>query len=248
MRHDSRPLDQLRPVTVTRGFTQTPAGSVLWKQGNTVILANASIDTKLPPWFGPKNVGGWLSCEYVMLPASTPQRKPWPKSGHTDGRGTEIQRLIGRSLRAAVDLSKLGPHAISIDCQVLQADGGTRTASICAGFVALRDAINKLPKTLSPDPKHNPLTVAAYNPSQVIVDPLSAVSVGIVEGEVRLDLDYLDDSAANVDMNLCYTKAGRYIEIQAAAENGQGYTHDQLVAMLELGRAGCLSLLKIMGE
>jgi ribonuclease PH len=248
MRHDQRPLDQLRNISITRQFTNTPAGSVLWKQGNTIILANASIDRNLPPWFGPKNVGGWLSCEYVMLPASTPQRKPWPKVGHTDGRGTEIQRLIGRSLRAAVDLSKLGPHAISIDCQVLQADGGTRTASICAGFVALRDAINKLPATLTPDPKHNPLTVAAYDPSKVIVDPLAAVSVGIVDNEVRLDLDYLDDSAANVDMNLCFTKAGKYIEIQAAAENGQGYTHEQLLAMLSLGKAGCEKLLHLMGE
>src|SRR5580658_6323290 len=146
MRTDGRSNDALRPVTIQRGFTQTPAGSVLWQQGKTVVLCTASVAAELPPWFKEDRPGGWLTAEYVMLPASTPQRKPWPKIGHTDSRGTEIQRLIGRSLRAAIDLSKIGPRTIAIDCQVLQADGGTRTASICAAYVALSDALATLPK------------------------------------------------------------------------------------------------------
>ncbi|HMO27154.1 MAG TPA: ribonuclease PH, partial [Tepidisphaeraceae bacterium] len=148
MRHDGRPDDQLRPITITRNFTAAPAGSVLWRQGETLILATASITPDVPPWFGDKRPGGWVTADYVMLPGSTPRRKDWPKLGHTDSRGTEIQRLIGRAIRAVLDLSRIGPHTIAIDCQVLQADGGTRTASICAGYLALRDALAKLPKDL----------------------------------------------------------------------------------------------------
>src|SRR5687768_11437117 len=145
MRNDGRAPDELRPVKVTRRFTETPAGSVLWEQGKTVVLCTASISPELPPWMKEDRPGGWTTCEYVMLPASTPQRKPWPKIGHTDSRGTEIQRLIGRALRAAIDLAKIGPHTIALDCQVLQADGGTRTAAISAAWIALADAIKKLP-------------------------------------------------------------------------------------------------------
>src|SRR5688572_9989573 len=130
MRHDGRTADQLRPIKITRNFTATPAGSVLWQQGGTIVLCTASIANEVPPWFPNDRPGGWTTAEYVMLPASTPQRKPWPKTGHTDSRGTEIQRLIGRALRAIIDLSKIGPHTIALDCQVLQADGGTRTAAI----------------------------------------------------------------------------------------------------------------------
>src|SRR4029077_3978367 len=137
--------DQLRAIRVQRQFTQTPAGSVLWEQGQTIVLCTASITQELPPWMKDDRPGGWVTCEYVMLPGSTPQRKGWPKNGHTDSRGTEIQRLIGRSLRAVIDLSKIGPHTIALDCQVLQADGGTRTACISAAWVALKDAVAKLP-------------------------------------------------------------------------------------------------------
>src|SRR5688500_11947577 len=126
MRNDGRPNDQLRPVKITRGFTKAPAGSVLWEQGGTVVLCTASISNEVPAWFRDDRPGGWTTCEYVMLPASTPQRKAWPTIGHTDSRGTEIQRLIGRTLRAVIDLTKIGPHTIAVDCQVLQADGGTR--------------------------------------------------------------------------------------------------------------------------
>src|SRR5258708_3156590 len=150
MRNDGRTNDQLRAVKVTRQFTKTPAGSVLWQQGETVVLGTASIAPDLPPWMRDDRPGGWITAEYVMLPASTPQRKAWPKTGHTDSRGTEIQRLIGRTLRSIIDLSKIGPHTIAIDCQVLQADGGTRTASICAAYVALVDAMKKLPVQIPP--------------------------------------------------------------------------------------------------
>ena len=141
MRSDGRPNDQLRPVKITRRFTRAAAGSVLWEQGGTVVWCTASVTQELPPWFSPSRAGGWITAEYVMLPASTPQRKAWPKTGHTDSRGTEIQRLIGRCLRGVIDLSKIGPHTIAVDCQVLQADGGTRTAAVCGAYVALADAL-----------------------------------------------------------------------------------------------------------
>src|SRR3982750_1645863 len=196
MRHDGRAVQQLRPIKVTRQFTRTPAGSVMWEQGNTVVLCTASVTQELPPWFREDRAGGWITAEYVMLPASTPQRKPWPKTGHTDSRGTEIQRLIGRALRAAIDLSKIGPHTIALDCQVMQADGGTRTGAICGAYVALGDAIAKLPKQI-PVPRNMTTTPLAarydpqfYRPREALLDQLAAVSVGVVDGEVRLDLDY----------------------------------------------------------
>src|SRR5947207_4789151 len=192
---ETRPADRLPPIKITRNFTQTPAGSVLWEQGNTIVLCTASIAQEVPPWFADNKQGGWLTAEYVMLPASTPQRKSWPKIGHTDSRGTEIQRLIGRSLRAAIDLSKIGPHTIALDCQVLQADGGTRTAAICGAWVALADAIKKLPgevpKPRGPAPAALPARFdpASYHPAHAIADQIAAVSVGIVEGKAYLDLD-----------------------------------------------------------
>ena len=147
-----RSTTQLRPIQITRRFTQSPAGSVLWQQGNTIVWCTASITQDLPPWFPENRPGGWVTAEYVMLPASTPRRKDWPKIGHTDSRGTEIQRLIGRSVRAVLDLSKIGPHTVALDCQVLQADGGTRTAAICGAYIALVDALAKLPAEI-PKPK-----------------------------------------------------------------------------------------------
>lgn len=255
MRNDGRNNDQLRPIKVTRRFTETPAGSVLWEQGKTIILCTASITAEVPPWFGDKRAGGWITAEYLMLPASTPQRKPWPKVGHTDSRGTEIQRLIGRSLRAAIDLSKIGPHTIAIDCQVLQADGGTRTAAICAGYVALVDAVRKLPKAV-PQPKGfaagAPLPArfdpAFYDPAAAIVDQLAAVSVGVVDGEVRLDLDYHDDSRAHVDMNVAYTGKGKFVEVQGSAENGEGFDRSAMDQMLSLAVEGCGKLMEIQRQ
>jgi ribonuclease PH len=249
MRTD-RPADQLRPLRITRRFTETAAGSVLWQQGKTIVLCTASVENAVPKWFGAKNVGGWLTADYVMLPASTPQRKSWPQFGHTDSRGTEIQRLIGRSLRAAIDLSKIGPHTIHIDCQVLQADGGTRTASICGGFVALRDAVASLPKALSKRPggvDTGPTpTELAYDPAGAIVNEVAAVSVGMVDGTVLLDLEYVDDVAADVDLNVAMTAKGKYVEVQGCSEHGDGLAHEDFLKMLESARAGCQTLLGLM--
>jgi len=257
MRSDGRKVNQLRPISIKRGFTQTPAGSVLWQQGNTVVLCTVSVAVDLPPWFSEQRAGGWATAEYVMLPGSTPQRKPWPKVGHTDSRGTEIQRLIGRSLRAVIDLSKIGPHTLAVDCQVLQADGGTRTACISAAYVALHDAVSKLPEKM-PMAKMiskstaDPVTGATlprydaslYSPRGALMDQLAAVSVGLVNGEVLLDLDYQDDSRAEVDMNVAYTKSGKFVEIQASAENGLGFDRDRMNEMVDLATAGCRELME----
>ncbi|MDB5295340.1 MAG: rph [Phycisphaerales bacterium] len=260
MRTAGRPNDELRPVRVTRGFTKTPAGSVLWQQGDTVLLCTASVSRDLPPWMKDDRAGGWVTCEYVMLPGSTPNRKPWPKIGHTDGRGTEIQRLIGRSLRAAVDLSKIGPHTIALDCQVLQADGGTRTAAVCGAWVALADALASLPAEMpgalhrprptmgdGPDAGYGPVPArrdsAYYDPAGALVEQVAAVSVGVVDGEVRLDLDYADDSRADVDLNLAMTANGRFVEIQGSSEQGAGFDSARLTEMLALGTLGCQQLL-----
>jgi ribonuclease PH len=260
MRNDGRTAGALRPVKVTRGFTKTPAGSVLWEQGNTVVLCTASVTREVPPWFKEDRAGGWITAEYVMLPASTPQRKPWPKIGHTDSRGTEIQRLIGRTLRAIIDLSKIGPHTIAVDCQVLQADGGTRTAAICGGYVAMVDAMRSMPAempgALKPGMKTpSGQTIEAivparydaslYQPGKALIDQLAAVSVGIVDDEVRLDLDYFDDSRANVDMNVAYTAGGKFVEIQGSAENGEGFDRKRMNEMLDLAVAGCEQLMEI---
>ena len=254
MRLDGRAIDELRPIKIQRQFTRTPAGSVLWQQGSTVVLCTAAVTQEVPPWFKDDRPGGWITAEYVMLPASTPQRKPWPKIGHTDSRGTEIQRIIGRTLRAAIDLAKIGPHTIALDCQVLQADGGTRTASICGAYVALVDAIARLPKECPPPSNPNRTPVPArfdpvnYDPARAIVDQLAAVSVGIIDGELRLDLDYADDSRASVDMNIAFTAGGKFVEIQGSAENGEGFSHDQLLGMVELATRGCRKLMEIQNQ
>lgn len=188
-----------------------------------------------------------------MLPASTPQRKAWPKIGHTDSRGTEIQRIIGRSLRAAIDLAKIGPHTIAIDCQVLQADGGTRTAAICGGYVALVDALAKLPARMPPPPPGKSVSVPRYDPKfydprGALVEQLAAVSVGVIDGEVRLDLDYFDDSRAAVDLNVAYTARGNFVEVQGSAENGGVFDRSKLNGMLDLAVRGCERLFEIQNE
>jgi len=246
MRPDERAADQLRPISIQRGFTETPAGSVLWTQGRTVVWCTASITPEVPPWFGEKRAGGWITADYVMLPGSTPQRKDWPKIGHTDSRGTEIQRLIGRSLRAVIDLSKIGPHTIHLDCQVMQADGGTRTAAICGAYVALKDAVAKLPGALPSD--ISPAQAAAYAPGRALVDELAAVSVGIVDGQVMLDLDYARDVRAEVDMNVAYTAGGKFVEVQGSAENGTGFDRSRMLEMLDLAAVGCKQILSQMRE
>lgn len=251
MRHDDRDNDELRKVRIQRNFTRTPAGSVLWEQGDTIVLCTASISRELPPWMKEDRPGGWTTCEYVMLPASTPQRKGWPRLGHTDSRGTEIQRLIGRTLRAVLDLTRIGPHTIAVDCQVLQADGGTRTAAICGAYVALVDALSKLPKEMPGAIANGPARFDPryYDPSRAMTDQLAAVSVGVIDREIRLDLDYQDDSRAAVDMNIAYTASGKFVELQGSAENaGGGFDLAQMNRMVELGVKGCRELMQLQKQ
>ncbi len=246
---DPRPHDQLREIHVDRNFTRTAAGSVLWRQGGTLVLCTAAVEQKRPRFFSDDQAGGWVTAEYVMHPASVKGRKDWPGL-KADKRGIEIGRLIGRSLRAAIDATKIGPHTITIDCTVLEADGGTRTASICGGMVALRDAIAKLPKEMPGTPhtirslrggydseSHTPEPPAAldprlYKPDEAIVAEVAAVSVGICDGRATLDLDYKLDSNAETDLNVVKTSAGNYVEIQGTAESGLGFSPEQLTQML----------------
>lgn len=204
-RFDGRNYDELRPVRITRNFTKMPEGSVLIQVGETRVLCTASVEEKVPP-FQKGSGKGWVTAEYSMLPRATQTRTPREASrGKLSGRTMEIQRLIGRALRSIIDLKKLGERTIWLDCDVLQADGGTRTASITGAYVALTDAIASLLK-------HN---VIKENP---LVDSLAAVSVGKINGEAVLDLAYEEDSKAEVDMNIVMTGTGKFVEIQGTAE------------------------------
>ncbi len=227
----SRTEDSLRPVQVQRGFTRQAAGSVLYQAGQTVVLCTASVEDKVPPWMAGQGKG-WITAEYNMLPGSTQPRKSRERSGKLDGRTAEIQRLIGRSLRAVADLNALGERLITVDCDVLQADGGTRTASVNGGLLALIDALNGL-RAEWPDPSRFPLR-----------DSVAAVSVGLVDGRAVLDLDYQQDLVAKVDMNVVMTGRGRFVEIQG---NGEEATFDQnqLDAMLRLARHGITQLTEL---
>ncbi len=215
MRPDGRANDELRPLTFERDFTDMADGSVLVKFGRTHVLCTASVDEDVPRWM--RNTGkGWVTAEYSMLPGSSPERI----RRRTSGRDQEIQRLIGRSLRAVCDMTVLGERSITVDCDVLQADGGTRTASICGGFIALSDAISRLGL------EANPLTTEC-----------AAISVGIIDGECRLDLPYIEDAGAEVDMNVVMTGTGGMIEVQGTAE-GKVFDRDQLNTLLDLATKG----------
>jgi ribonuclease PH len=228
MRHDGRKPNQIRPLKIKRRYTRTAPGSVLIQAGRTTVLCTASVEESVPPWM--KGQGrGWVTAEYGMLPGSTSPRKSRDRGGKIDGRTTEIQRLIGRSLRAVVDLDALGERMITLDCDVLEADGGTRTASITGAFVALVDALRAV-QPLLPDPQRLPLTTS-----------LAAVSVGIVKGTPLLDLDYQEDVEAEVDMNLVMTGRGEFVEIQGTGEEAT-FTDEQLAQLLALGRAGIKAL------
>ncbi len=232
MRIDERDLNELRPVKITRNYIMHPAGSVLIEMGNTKVICTASIEEKVPGFL--KGTGsGWVTAEYGMLPGSTGQRKSRNTKG-IDGRSQEIQRLIGRSLRSVVDLNRLGERTIWIDCDVIQADGGTRTASITGAFVALRDAVDKLMASnlLSSDP---------------ILTNVAAVSVGIVDGKPMLDLCYEEDSAAHVDMNLVMTGQGEFIEVQGTGEE-RPFTRDQLNDLVALGEMGIKQLISAQNQ
>ena len=228
-RSDNRAPDQMRPVNIVPEFISTAEGSVLIEVGNTRVICTASIEESVPPFL--RGAGkGWISAEYGMLPRSTLTRTPREASrGRTGGRTFEIQRLIGRSLRAVVDLARLGERTLWIDCDVIQADGGTRTASVTGAFVALGLALNKL-------------VDAGTLTSAPIRDFVAATSVGIVDGEVLLDLSYEEDARAEVDMNLVITGGKRLVEVQATA--GQHPFDDaQLRRMMELGHKGVESLI-----
>ncbi len=229
-RSDSRSPDQLRPVTFEAGIAPHAAGSVLIGFGATRVICAATIESKVPSWMRQQGVtGGWLTAEYSMLPYSTLDRKPRDiAKGRIDGRTVEIQRLIGRALRAVVDLQKLGEHTLWIDCDVLQADGGTRTASITGAWLAARLAVQKLldAKKIT----ENPLT-----------DSVAAVSAGIFEKEMLLDLNYIEDKDAEVDANIVMTGRGQFVEVQSSGEEAT-FSPEQLQGLLALAQKGLKEL------
>ncbi|GAA4785007.1 ribonuclease PH [Corynebacterium canis] len=230
-RADGRALDELRPVTITRGFTSNPAGSVLVEFGNTRVMCTASVEERIPR-FKVGSGEGWLTAEYAMLPAATHERMPRESlKGKVKGRTHEISRLVGRSLRAAIDLRQLGENTIAIDCDVLQADGGTRTAAITGAYVALADAVAELRRR----------GVLTGNP---LLPPVAAVSVGIIEGNVCLDLPYEEDSRAEVDMNVVMTAAGEFVEVQGTGEHNT-FSRAQFNALLDAAEKGCAELIAL---
>ncbi len=230
-RPDGRTADQLRPVTLTRHWSIHPEGSVLVEFGNTRVLCTASVTEGVPRWRKGSGLG-WLTAEYAMLPRATNTRGDRESvKGKVGGRTQEISRLIGRSLRACIDLKALGENSIVLDCDVLQADGGTRTAAITGAYVALHDAVTWLAGRKA----------LAGKVEKVLHTSIQAVSVGIIDGEARLDLPYEEDVAAEVDMNVVCTGAGDFVEVQGTGENGV-FKRAQLDAMLDLGLAGCAEL------
>ncbi|TWT88414.1 Ribonuclease PH [Pseudobythopirellula maris] len=226
-RHDGRSADQLRPVKIERGYPSAAPGSVLISMGQTMVLCTASVSDDVPPWMRGKGKG-WVTAEYNMLPGSTSPRKQRDRK-KVDGRTTEIQRLIGRSLRASIDLEKLGEASITVDCDVLRADGGTRTASITGGMVALIDAVASL-------------RTEEGGPVEPFKEMIAAVSVGVVDGEPLLDLDYPEDSGASVDMNVIVTAEGRFVELQGSGEEAT-FSAEELARLIELGQQGAAELI-----
>ena len=228
-RPSQRRADQLRNISINRNYTRHAEGSVLIEFGDTKVLCNASVEKSVPRFL--KGSGkGWITAEYGMLPRSTNTRMDREAArGKQSGRSLEIQRLIGRSLRAAIDLTLLGEHTIKIDCDVIQADGGTRTASITGGCVAMMDAINHMIEN----------KMVSGNPAKQLI---ASVSVGIFQGNAVLDLDYDEDSNAETDMNIVMTESGGFIEVQGTGEDGD-FSHDQLLEMLALGKSGIQDLI-----
>lgn len=234
MRPSNRNPDQMREVTVERGFSRHAEGSCLIKFGNTHVLCTASLEERIPPWLRGKGEG-WVTAEYGMLPRSTHDRmRREATAGKQSGRTSEIQRLIGRSLRAVVDLKELGERQITVDCDVIQADGGTRTASITGGYIALRDCINWM--------KERSMVTDA-----VLKDNVAAISCGIYKGTPVLDLDYDEDSAAETDANFVMTGKGGIVEIQGTAED-EAFSRDELNQMMDLATAGIADLVKLQNE
>jgi len=230
-RLDGRRTDQLRPVRFQNGIAPYATGSTLISCGNTQVICGVMVEETVPRWMKEQNVsGGWITAEYSMLPYSTQQRKGRDISkGKIDGRSQEIQRLIGRSMRAVIDLEKVGARTLWVDCDVLQADGGTRTAAITGSYVALALAVRKL--VIEGKLKQDPL-----------LHPVAAVSIGMVDGGALLDLCYTEDVAASVDLNLVMNAAGEFIELQGTGEEAT-FTESQLAALLALGKSGIRELL-----
>ncbi len=231
MRPSQRTPSQLRSVEIIRHYTKHAEGSVLVKFGDTHVLCTASVEEKVPPFLRGKNQG-WVTAEYGMLPRSTGSRMQREASqGKQSGRTQEIQRLIGRSLRAIIDLEKLGERSIQIDCDVIQADGGTRTASITGAYVALHDAIAKL-------------LAKGLLTASPLRDSVAAISVGVYQGTPVLDLDYLEDSDCDTDMNVVMTGSGGFVEIQGTAE-GAAFSREEMNAMLDLAQSGIRELAQV---
>ncbi len=230
-RVDGRTVDELRPVTITPDYVAYPEGSVLIAVGETRVLCNVTVEESVPGWMRAQGIeGGWLTAEYALLPRSTHHRTPRETSG-LRGRTQEIRRLIGRSLRAAVDLEKLGERTCIVDCDVIQADGGTRTAAITGGYVALAIALGKLIR-------------GGLLPAEVLETAIAAVSVGVVSDQPVLDLCYEEDSIAGVDVNVVMNAAGEFIEVQGTAEGGP-FSRATLDELLNLAREGIDKLLAI---
>jgi len=233
-RPSGRRPDELRPVTIERGFTKHAEGSVLVSFGDTRVICTASVEDRVPPWLRNSDQG-WVTAEYGMLPRATGTRGAREAArGKQGGRTVEIQRLIGRSLRAVLDMSALGQRTVTIDCDVIQADGGTRTAAITGGYVALADAMNKVVRDgkLQRNPIHG---------------QIAAVSVGIFDGMPVLDLDYAEDSQAETDMNVVMNEAGGFVEVQGTAE-GHAFRRDEFDQMLELATKGTSELIEAQRE
>ncbi|WP_420619345.1 ribonuclease PH [Candidatus Poriferisocius sp.] len=234
MRSDGRAADELRPITFERDFTEMADGSVLVSFGRTRVLCTASVDPDVPRWMKGRGTG-WVTAEYSMLPGSSPERVNREAArGRQSGRTQEIQRLIGRSLRAVTDAAKLGERQVICDCDVLQADGGTRTAAISGAYVALHDALARL-------------VVAGQIEQHPMIEACAAVSVGIIDGTPSLDLPYEEDVSAEVDMNVVMTESGRFVEVQGTAE-GQPFGRDHLDALLDLATAGIEQIIKRQNE
>lgn len=223
MKRENRSNNEMREVKFTKDFTKHALGSVLVEFGDTRVITTASVEERKPKWMDKEDARGWVTAEYSLLP-SAPNTRCQRERTKISGRTQEIQRLIGRSLRACVDLTKMPDLTITIDADVIQADGGTRTASICGGFLALKSAVEKLLK--DGKLKENP-----------IIEPIGAISAGIVDGEVRLDLDYIEDSHAQVDSNIVLTKSGKIIEFQTTAE-GAPYEQSQLMEIFNIAHEG----------
>ena len=229
MRKD-RSNNELREIKFTKDFTKNALGSVLVEFGDTRVITTASVEMGKPKWMDKEDNRGWVTAEYSLLPSSTNTRCQRERT-KISGRTQEIQRLIGRSLRACVDLNKMPDITITIDADVIQADGGTRTASICGGFLALKIAIDKLLKQ----------EVLKENP---IIEPVAAISAGIIDGEVRLDLNYEEDSHAQVDSNVVLTKSGKIVEFQTTAE-GEPYDYEQMLKIFEAAKCGISKIIEI---